>query len=126
MINHGGTYYLFNSYGDYARCSYATVWRASRSLTDWSTSGVHTLLNRRKTHGLCGPGGADVLTQPGRTTMYFEAWTCKRSWQPCGPSFWSYSSAWQRKHPVRALYAVRLGFNTGGPFVRRFIKGSKH
>lgn len=126
MVYRSGKYYLFNSYGDYARCSYSTVWRSSTSLTNWSGSTSHVLLNRAKTKGLCGPGGADVLTQPGKTLMYFEAWTCRRTWQPCGKGFWSYSSAWQRKHPVRALYAVRLGFNSDGPFVRRFIRGSKH
>ena len=127
MIHQGSSYYLFNSYGDYARCSYATVWRSSSSLLSWRGAAQHPLLSRYRTHKLCGPGGADVLTQPGGPVMYFEAWTCKRSWRPCGRSFWSYSSTWQRQHPVRALYAVRLGFTSAGaPYVSRFLKGSKH
>lgn len=125
MVNHGGTYYLFDSYGDYARCSYATVWRSSTSLTNWSASPAHTLLTRKSTHKLCGPGGADVLVQPGKTTMYFEAWTCNRSYKPCGAHFWAYARKYIRKHPVRALYAVRLGFANGAPYVKKFLKGSK-
>jgi hypothetical protein len=125
LLHHGGLYYLFNSYGDYARCSYATVWRASASLLDWHASGSRVLLARHRTHGLCGPGGADVVTMPRRTLMYFEAWTCKRSWKPCNRDFWSYSSTWQRQHPKRALYAVALGFRGTTPVVKRYLKGSK-
>ena len=127
MVNRGGRYYLFNSFNDYARCNYATVYRTSTSLLDWSHSRSRVLLNRRKTHGLCGPGGADVLTKPRGTVMYFEAWTCQRSWRPCGRAFWSYSSTWQRKHPVRALYAVKLAFSSAGTVsVKRYLRGSKH
>lgn len=126
MVNHGGIYYLFNSYGDYARCSYSTVWRASTSLHSWTTSPAHTLLTRKNTHKLCGPGGADVLVQPGKTTMYFEAWTCNRTYKPCGAKFWAYSAKFERKHPVRALYAVKLGFANRAPYLKKFVKGSKH
>lgn len=125
MVHRNGVYYLFNSHGDYARCSYSTVWRASGSLTNWSASPAHTLLTRKNTHKLCGPGGADMLVQGKKVTTYFEAWTCKRSWKPCGHKFWAFSSAWQRKHPVRALYAAKLGFKNGAPHVKKYLKGSK-
>ncbi|WGL52323.1 family 43 glycosylhydrolase [Nocardioides sp. BP30] len=126
MVERDGIYYLFNSYGDYSRCSYATVWRASGSLHDWSGSPAHSLLTRKSTHKLCGPGGADVLVQPKKTTMYFEAWTCNRSYKPCGAHFWAYGRKYERKHPVRALYAVKLGFANGAPYVKKYLKGSKH
>jgi beta-xylosidase len=125
MVKRRGVYYLFSSYGDYARCSYSTVWRASASLHDWSASPAHSLLSRKSTHKLCGPGGADVLVQPKKITMYFEAWTCKRSYKPCGRNFWAYSRKFQRQHPVRALYAVKLGFGSGAPHVKKYLKGSK-
>lgn len=126
MLKRNGRYYLFDSQGDYARCSYRTVWRASTSLTDWSHSLTHTLLTRKNTHKLCGPGGADVLEKGHKVLMYFEAWTCKHSYKPCGKNFWSYSRKYQRKHPMRALYAGKLGFHGGAPYLKKYLKGSKH
>jgi beta-xylosidase len=126
MVHRSGRYFLFNSYGDYARCTYRTVWRSSPSLLRWTGSAQHTLLSRYTTHKLCGPGGADVVEEPSKVLMYFEAWTCKRSYKPCPKHFWSYSRKYQRKHPVRALYALRLGFRSGAPYVKKYLKGSKH
>lgn len=126
IVKHGGRYYLFDSQGDYARCSYTTVWRSSTSLTDWSRSPGHVFLARKNTHKLCGPGGADILPLAHKTLIYFEAWTCKRSWKPCGRRFWAYSGKWERKHPVRALYGAKLTFPGGVPHIKKYLKGSKH
>jgi beta-xylosidase len=126
LLHRGSLYYLFNSYGDYARCSYATVWRASASLLDWSTSVSQPLLTRKSTHKLCGPGGADVIDSPTSVLMYFEAWTCKNTYKPCHRTFWAYNSRDARQHPKRALYAVKLGFAAGAPYVKKYLKGSKH
>jgi len=126
IVKHRRHYYLFDSQGDYARCSYQTVWRASTSLTDWSHSPGHVLLSRRTTKKLCGPGGADILPLAHKTLIYFEAWTCKRSWKPCGHKFWAYQRKWERKHPVRALYGARLKFRHAAPYVKKYLKGSKH
>jgi len=126
ILKHRSHYYLFDSQGDYARCSYKTVWRSSTSLTDWSRSPAHVLLSRKNTKKLCGPGGADILPLAHKTLIYFEAWTCKRSWKPCGHKFWAYQRKWERKHPLRALYGAKLKFRSGAPYVKKYLKGSKH
>lgn len=124
MIHRSGQYYLFNSQGDYARCSYMTVWRSAPTVEGLATAGAHRLLTRKNTKKLCGPGGADVLVQPNKVLMYFEAWTCKK-YQPCHKSFWFFSHKDAKKNPKRALYAVKLGFPGGVPVVKKFLKGKK-
>lgn len=124
MIHRSGQYYLFNSQGDYARCSYMTVWRSAPTVEGLATAGAHRLLTRKNTKKLCGPGGADVLVQPNKVLMYFEAWTCKK-YQPCHKSFWFFNHQDARKNPKRALYAVKLGFPGGVPVVKKFLKGKK-
>jgi beta-xylosidase len=124
MIHRSGQYYLFDSQGDYARCSYMTVWRSSPTLAGLTTAGAHRLLTRKNTKKLCGPGGADVLVQPNRVLMYFEAWTCKK-YKACHKNFWFFSKKDAKKNPKRALYAVKLGFPGGVPVVKKFLKGKK-
>jgi arabinan endo-1,5-alpha-L-arabinosidase len=124
MLHRGGQYYLFDSQGDYARCSYMTVWRSAPSIAGLTTAGAHRLLTRKSTKKLCGPGGADVLALPNKVLMYFEAWTCKK-YRACHKSFWFFDRKDARKNPKRALYAVKLGFPGGVPVVKKFLKGKK-
>lgn len=122
-------YYLFLSEDDYSRCSYRTTWLRSTSLTDWSAAtappvdpaappAYGVLLDQAGT-GLCGPGGADVLVEGDRATVYFHGWTCRHSRRPCdGPRF----KAFHRGGPtVRALYAARLTFTGGVPTIARYL-----
>jgi hypothetical protein len=128
MVRHGRWLYLFMSAGDYARCSYSTVWRRSRSLVRWRGKAQRTLLAKRST-GLCGPGGADVVVDRHRVRLYFHGWTC-RAGRPCTNAF--HKARWDRG-PVRALYGARLRFSrrgvTVGSFVRphpRHVHGARH
>ncbi|GAB7002678.1 glycoside hydrolase family 43 protein [Nocardioides sp. AN3] len=116
LVRHGRWLYLFLSQGDYSRCSYSTVWRRSHRLLRWRGRPQRTLLARHGT-GLCGPGGADVVADRHGVRLYFHAWTCRRSGQPC-------TDASRRRpggRPVRALYGARLGFHRGLVRVASFI-----
>ncbi|WP_460787842.1 family 43 glycosylhydrolase [Nocardioides maradonensis] len=97
MVRRGQDYYLFTSEGVWSTCGYHEVWRTSRLLRTWGGSG-HTLLTRRSTHGLCGPGGADIAGPARRQTVYFHGWTGSR----------------------RAMYAARLRWRHGRPVIRGY------
>ena len=117
MVRHGRWLYLFMSAGDYSRCSYSTVWRRSRSINRWRGKAQRTLLAKRST-GLCGPGGADVVVDQHRVRLYFHGWTCRAS-RPCGEPF--HKARWERG-PVRALYGARLRFTGRGVTVGSFVR----
>lgn len=113
MLAHGGFYYLFTSAGDYTRCSYATVYRRSRSLLSWSGTVERTILSKATT-GLCGPGGADVLVTGrgprARVALYFHAWVCRSGGRPCQEPFHAWSGLEDHRRPVRALYGTQVAF----------------
>jgi arabinan endo-1,5-alpha-L-arabinosidase len=119
MVRHGRSFYLLMSQGDYSRCSYSTVWRRSRNLYRWAGHRQRTLLARRST-GLCGPGGADVVVDRSNVRLYFHAWTCHGSARPCGATL----RASRRRHGVaaiRSLYGARIRFSRGGVRVASFL-----
>jgi hypothetical protein len=120
MVRHGKWLYLFMSQGDYTRCSYSTVWRRSRGLLRWRARPQRTLLARRST-GLCGPGGADVVVDQRAVRLYFHAWTCRRTGRPCADPFRMGRSALGLR-PVRALYGARLRFGGGAVRVGSFLR----
>lgn len=113
MVKVGRFFYLFNSVGDYTRCSYQTVYRRSTSLLSWSRKAAHPILTKAKTK-LCGPGGADVMVRGrGRKatlSVYFHAWTCRGTGKPCREPFHAWDGQEDYRRPVRALYGVKLGF----------------
>ena len=113
MVRHGRWLYLFMSAGDYSRCSYSTVWRRSRSILHWRGRPQRTLLARRST-GLCGPGGADVVVGQSRVRMYFHAWACGGA-RPCADSL-------RAARRVRALYGARLRFSRSSVRVGSWIR----
>ncbi len=109
LITRGKWFYLFTSTGDYSRCSYATTWRRSKSPYLW-LGPEHVILSKSKTK-LCGPGGADIITEGKTTTLYFHAWVCRGSGKPCKEPFHAYpAGAEAGRNAVRALYAVRVEF----------------
>lgn len=72
------------------------------------------MLTRRST-GLCGPGGADIVaSMNGRIDLFFHAWVCGGTQQPCN----GYPRTIHGRFPLRALYAVRVHFNKRGWPVR--------
>jgi hypothetical protein len=113
MLRHGRYYYLFTSVGDYTTCGYATVYRRSRRLLSWSGR-TRPILSRRTT-GLCGPGGADVLVQgrgrKAQVSLYFHGWVCRGTGRPCREPFHAWDGQEDHRQPVRALYAMRLDFS---------------
>jgi arabinan endo-1,5-alpha-L-arabinosidase len=117
MVRHGRWLYLFLSAGDYTRCSYSTVWRRSRRILHWRGRAQRTLLAKRST-GLCGPGGADVVVDAPMVRLYFHGWTC-HSKRPCADAFHKSTRA---RGPVRALYAARLLFGKHGVRVGSFVR----
>lgn len=111
-------YYLFASEGDFARCTYRETWRRSRALTDWDGADSGVLLDRKRTAGLCGPAGGDILVEGRKTTLYFHGWVRSGTTKPMPRTFW----AWAGKHSaLRAMYGARLKFPGKVPTVRRFL-----
>ena len=106
-------YALLVSVGDYTRCSYRTDWYRSERLLDWSAATHGVLLDRRRT-GLCGAGGADLLDRRGTGLMVLHGWTCFGTARPCPPGKWDRN---RRARAVRALYAARLAWRDGAPYV---------
>lgn len=120
LVNRGKYHYLFLSAGNYQRCGYHTVWLRSRKLWKWKDKRKHTLLNRKKT-GICGPGGADVVSESLLgTRIYFHGWACERGPRPCPRRFHALDP--YGLPSVRALYGARLGFKNGRPRVKRYLR----
>lgn len=119
IVKRKGTYYLFTSVGYFGDCGYQTVWRRSKSLTRWKGR-PQKLLTQYRT-GLCGPGGADIVTSGKAALVYFAAWTCSMTPLPCGPEF----RAHQADEPaLRSLYAAKLRFTRRGrPVVDKWLVG---
>lgn len=110
-------YVLLLSEGDWTRCSYRTIWYRSGVLLDWSAPVGGVLLDRRTT-GLCGAGGADVVAGPGRTQVFLHGWTCHGTDRPCrGKAKWDHR---RRARGVRAMYAARLAWSSGTPTVAKW------
>jgi beta-xylosidase len=126
MTRRGAFYYLFTSVGDYTTCGYATVYRRSRSLLSW-TGHPRVLLDKRTT-GLCGPGGADLLVQGrgrrAQVSVYFHGWVCHGTGRPCRDPFHAWAGQEDLRQPVRALYGTTVvftkrGFPVRGAWLRR-------
>lgn len=106
-------YYLFASEGRWSTCGYHETWRSSTRLTRW-TPASRPLLTQSSTHGVCGPGGASVVRDGPRSTVYFHGWV-----RPDG------SAPMQTHRAVgtsagRAMYAGRLRWRHGRPVVTTF------
>lgn len=118
VLRDGDDYVLLTSEGDYSRCTYRETWRRSASLTDWSGSARHPLLSRRSTGGLCGPGGADVLETPDRTTLWFHGWVREGTTRPPRPPFWFGHRGPKAR---RVLYGAVLRMVDGEPRIGRWL-----
>jgi hypothetical protein len=100
LVRHGRQFVLFTSEGDFGTCAYRTTWRRSRSLVHLRRAAPHMLLQRGST-GVCGPGGADVVTAAHhRPVLFFHGWAAGQ----------------------RVLYAAQLGWRHGAPRVHGFIR----
>jgi arabinan endo-1,5-alpha-L-arabinosidase len=113
-------YVMFASEGDWTRCGYATTWRSSPLLLDWSAAVPTTLLDTVTTP-LCGPGGADLVEgSGGRTLAFLHGWTCRGTDLPCvGRGKWDMKP---RQRGIRAMYAAELGWVGGVPEVTGWLR----
>ncbi len=76
LIQHGSWFILFVAHGNFDSCNYSTEWFRSQHIWSWSNNGGTTLLSSSITHGLCGPGSADVTGSriAGQDRIFFHAW----------------------------------------------------
>jgi len=82
LVRRGDWYVLFASANWYDQCRYSTVWLRSRDLWSFADKQEHVLLDQAGT-GLCGPGGADVVTGDGPDRIFLHGWVCPPDGQPC-------------------------------------------
>lgn len=111
LVQRGGSYFLFASWGDWNGCGYRTVWLRSSSLHRGfplpdrfprRASARGGLLVGRRTSGLCGPGGLDVIR--ASATVYNFVLHARR-----GPH-----------DEVRRVYAGWLRWRDGRPVITRW------
>jgi hypothetical protein len=120
VLRRGGRYHLLTSQQFWSGCRYREVSRTSASLTDWSAARPQVLLSRSTTHGLCGPGGGDVLVEGSKVTLFFHGFVRAGTTVPPRPPF---SADRRRPRAHRVLYAARLALADGVPVVRRYLGG---
>ena len=111
LVQRGKFWVLFTSQSYFGGCGYETTWRKARSLEGLSRARKHVLLSQGTT-GLCGPGGADLLTgsSAGDSVLVFHSWTCPEIRSHCQ------SGVDYDKAPVygahRAMLAVVLAWSS--------------
>jgi hypothetical protein len=111
---------LITSEGNFDTCGYHTTWRRARHLGALDRARAHVLVRHHR-RGLCGPGGADVVTRPHRPPLVFmHAWTCWRSRRACPGAFRAEHARRLRAH--RSLFIAHLRWTPGGPRLRGFVR----
>lgn len=109
MVQRGDYYVLFASANWYDQCRYSTVWLRSTDIWSFSDKTEHVLLNRAGT-GLCGAGGADVVTTDrGPSRIFFHGWVCSEDNQPC-----QYDGLVTYRAKQRVVYAGVLTWGADG------------
>jgi beta-xylosidase len=119
MVQRGGWYVLFASANWYDQCTYSTVWRRSRDMWSFADKTENVLMDKAST-GLCGPGGADVISGPGGPSRIFlHAWVCSEDNQPC-----QYDGVVTDPAKRRVIYAAVLVWGRDGatPSVPAFLR----
>lgn len=120
MVDARGTHHLLMSRGDFGRCGYRTVWRASASVRKgWERAPEHVLLDHEGT-GICGPGGADS-SDDAAGRLFVHGWVCDDVNGPCATTYSSHDDPLLRGR--RVLYLARLRWTRDGPVVTRFTQG---
>ncbi|MVA74475.1 family 43 glycosylhydrolase [Auraticoccus sp. F435] len=118
MVKRGEQYVLLASANWYDQCRYATVWRRSTDLWSFADKPEHVLLDQGNT-GLCGPGGADVVTEDGPDRMFLHGWVCPPDGEPC-----PYEGLVTDPQKRRVMYAAVLTWGEDGatPQVPTFLR----
>jgi arabinan endo-1,5-alpha-L-arabinosidase len=116
LIQHGGWFILFVAHGNFGSCGYSTEWFKSQHIWTWPNSGGTTLLNSSSTHGLCGPGSADVTGSrvAGQDRIFFHGWVTEKnkviSTTPLSPKV----APKEGTNAARVMYAAVLTFGSDG------------
>jgi hypothetical protein len=122
LVQKYGRFVLLTSEGWFGHCRYRTLWQRSRSVWDWAGSKAHVLVDRRST-GICGPGGADVLQDGRDSWLYLHGWVCGEGiTTPC-PARFAKKEGVSTPGERRALYGARLRWTaTAHPYLGRFLE----
>jgi arabinan endo-1,5-alpha-L-arabinosidase len=116
LIQHGSWFILFVAHGNFDSCGYSTEWFRSQNIWSWSGNGGTTLLDRSSTHGLCGPGSADVTGSriAGQDRIFFHGWVTEKnkviSTTPLSPKI----APKEGVNAARVMYAAVLTFGSDG------------
>ena len=109
MVQRGDSFIVFASANWYDQCKYETVWRRSNDMWSFADKEEHVLLDKANT-GLCGPGGADVITNGhGPSRIFFHAWVCGEEGTPC-----EFDGLVTDKSKRRVIYAGVLTWGDDG------------
>jgi arabinan endo-1,5-alpha-L-arabinosidase len=116
LIQHGSWYILFIAHGNFGTCGYSTEWFKSRHIWAWTSNGGTTLLNSSITHGLCGPGGADVTGSriAGQGRIFFHGWVKETSKVISTTPLPSNVVPKEGTNAARVMYAAVLTFGSDG------------
>ncbi|WP_435746494.1 family 43 glycosylhydrolase [Nocardioides sp. SYSU DS0663] len=116
LVRRGRHLVLYTSEGYFGDCGYRTTWRRSTSLWRWDRSRRRALLSRSR-HGVCGPGGLDLVEREGAPNIaYFHGWTCWRTERACPAG-----RDLERRpdmRPQRSLFAGEVHWRKGRPTIR--------
>lgn len=118
MVKRGEWYVLMASANWYDQCRYETVYRRSTDKWSFADKTEHVILDQATT-GLCGPGGADVITtDAGADRIFFHGWVCPPDGQVC-----QYEGVVPNPKQ-RAMYAGVLSWGADGatPSVPMFFR----
>lgn len=123
MVKRGDQYVLLASANWYDQCRYSTVWLRSDDLWSFADKEEHLLLDQANT-GLCGPGGADVVTNGrGPDLMYLHGWVCSPADDPC-----EFDGVVTDPAKRRVMYAARMTWGADGatPTIAAFLTPTEH
>lgn len=101
LVRRGSALWMFVSEDNFATCSYRTAaWKASSLAGPWRK--VNGSVLSRGTTGLCGPGGASIISDGGTHRIAYHAWK-----DPANPG-----------QGARRTYVATLRWNSAGnPYV---------
>ncbi|HEY3903150.1 MAG TPA: family 43 glycosylhydrolase, partial [Streptosporangiaceae bacterium] len=116
LIQHGSWFILFVAHGNFDSCNYSTEWFRSQHIWSWSNNGGTTLLTSSITHGLCGPGSADVTGSriAGQDRIFFHAWVKEAKKVISTTPLPSNVAPHEGSNAARVMYAAVLTFGSDG------------
>ncbi len=116
LIQHGHWFILFVAHGNFDSCGYSTEWFKSQNIWSWTNRGGTTLLDSSITHGLCGPGSADVTGSrvAGQDRIFFHGWVTETKKVISTTPLSSKVAPKEGTNAARVMYAAVLKFRSDG------------